>query len=112
VPAVTWHDFNPTSDDDHSCALCGVIASDDVVNLIAVQCPVPACEHPANEGAPCVFVMGDDGPECSYCEGRGSAGAAGVDDDEELADVEVDEAAVAALECDLQHTGDFQGVAM
>lgn len=77
----TWHTFAPSSDDDNECTAydCGVIVSDDALRAYAGPCPAPACDAPGNTGA-CVFVPGEHGPECAYCERPGYRDT-DVDDD-------------------------------
>jgi len=79
VTHTSWHDLVPTSDDDHACTDpdCNVIVSDDALRLFMLPCPAAACTYPTNDG-PCIFVPGDDGPECSYC------GRSGVREDRAL----------------------------
>lgn len=78
---MTWHHFTVSSDDDNECANtdCGVIVSDEALRTLNVPCPAPACEEAVN-GGPCVFVPGETGPVCSYCE---RPGYRDVDDEDE-----------------------------
>lgn len=86
MPIVTWHRFIPSSDDDNECTnpTCGVVVSDDALDLYAMPCPAPACTDPGNSG-PCVFVPGPRGPECAYC---GAPGMRDTGDDEDAEDDE------------------------
>lgn len=77
--STSWHRFAPVSDDDHDCRQpdCGLIVSDDVLEheLVAVECPAPACGESSNDG-PCVLVLAADAdgvlyPVCAYCDVRG-----------------------------------------
>lgn len=88
MTSVTWHAFTPSSDDDSECrnADCGVIVSDDALRSYAGPCPAVPCDNPGNDGA-CVFVPGERGPECAYCD-RAGYRALDDEDDEDLDDDE------------------------
>ncbi len=64
-----WHLFAYSSEDDHYCAAaeCGLVVADDVIPFVTVACPAPSCQAPSNRG-PCVMVLTDSGPVCTYCE--------------------------------------------
>lgn len=78
-----WHHFVASSDDDSECtnADCGVVVSDDALPSYAKPCPAPPCDDATNSGA-CVFVPGEKGPECAYCERPGHLAIDPDDDDD------------------------------
>ena len=81
---VTWHNMVLSSVDDTECSRCEVVVSDDALDTFQLSCPTERCTDPSNDGYPCVFVPGEDGPECAYC------GRSGVREDRDL-DVEKDD---------------------
>lgn len=79
MPAMSsWHRFTPSSADDHDCAhpRCALIVADEALELIAIDCPAPACTDTTNDG-PCVMVLTETSVACAYCGARGS-----LEDDE------------------------------
>lgn len=67
-----WHNFVLASADDKECASprCGLVAADDVVEFITLECPAVPCTDPSNLG-PCVMVRAEVGAVCAYCERPG-----------------------------------------
>jgi len=82
---MAWHRFAPSSADDQECthARCGMIAADEAVEFITVDCPAPPCTDPSNAQGSCVIVATEEGAECAYC-GHVAAGQGRDDDDEPL----------------------------
>lgn len=79
---LTWHHFVPSSDDDLECSTCGVAISDDALAGYSNLCPEPSCTDDGNLG-PCVFVPGERGPSCAYCERPGCKDHGERDEDDE-----------------------------
>ena len=79
-----WHHFVPSSEDDSYCTNdgCLVVVSDDALGSYSAACPAPPCDSPLNDGT-CVFVPGEHGPVCAYCELAGCKDTGPEPDDDE-----------------------------
>lgn len=95
---MTWHNFQPSSDDDSECVNpdCGVIVADDTLDAYSTPCPAPECTDSSNRGNACVIVRATGGPRCSYCGKR-----QGYDDDS------YDEPALDLSEYDIEDIDDL-----
>ena len=81
---MTWHRLAPSSGDDYECSNpdCGLVVADEVLSLLAIDCPAPACTDPTNT-TPCVMVATEDSLACAYC---GQSGALGEGPDNDFDD--------------------------
>lgn len=58
-----------------------MIAADEAVEFITVDCPAPPCSDPSNTQGSCVIVLTEEGAECAYCA-RNAAGQSLANEDE------------------------------
>lgn len=100
---TNWHRFITSSDDDLECVngSCNVVVDERALHLLTVACPAPPCRDD-NAAGGCVFVAGERGPVCAYCDAPG--GSQDLDDED---DIDLDEL-LAGLEVDEDGTLDVQ----
>ena len=82
---MTWHCFQPSTDDDSECVLlgCGLVIGDVDVNDWQEDCPAPSCSDPSNREHACVIVRTETGLVCAYCERQQAKDQTDDNDDDE-----------------------------